>query len=200
MSINELLVQNLFLLITALALFLTAAVVSYIAIYRKYQSLKMHLESDEKERMDAFTAKAEKEAQRIIKEAQAKAQLILHDASDIKEAFAGVENETRAAVLAEAKNDTGELLKRISDEITSEVHKEIGDFKTGLQAGVVKTSTNVNKELENYKEQKIKEMESVINSAISDVSLRLLGRSINPEEHRSIIIKVLEEAKRTHGF
>jgi hypothetical protein len=59
---------------------------------------------------------------------------------------------------------------------------------------------NIEKEIEDYKEQRIKEMDQAVNALVQKVSQKTLNKSIPLEDHNNLVIESLEKAKEEGIF
>jgi uncharacterized protein (UPF0333 family) len=96
---------------------------------------------------------------------------------------------------------TGETLKSI-DEI---VQKELADFREVLKKETVQSEdivlkraneeyVKIKKDIDAYREEKIKEINLAVNQMILKVSEEVLGKALNMNEHQKLITDSLEQA------
>lgn len=118
------------------------------------------------------------------------------------------------SVLEELKKQNADQIKHISEDLEKEAVSEISEFKGVLEKQTVQAEQLVsqkveqeyqaiNKELQEYKDQQFKKIDESIYKVLQEVSIAVIGKSLNLDDQQSIIRHALEEAKKegdfTHG-
>lgn len=116
------------------------------------------------------------------------------------------------SIIAEAY---GEEIQKIASEIALEFKNEalveMTRFKKELEEKIVIVEGAAEKvladeydeikaEIARYKESKIAQIDSIAREILTDVSKKVLGKSIDLRAHEDLVIKALEDAKRQNIF
>ena len=105
----------------------------------------------------------------------------------------------------------GKVLLSVPNNINNSIVSAIQSFSfslqnqfTNAQKKMLEDFTNLYKsseaDIENYKRERLKVLDSLILKVIEEVSLRVLGKEISVEEHEKLVLKALEEAKRKNAL
>lgn len=203
------------LLLTFLAtvLILTAALALLILSYE--QALKQ-LQKLGKEKED-LRERAQKRASLLLDEARERALAIIEQAAivrdDAKEEVRRAMQATSQDLLAkyhgmldDLKEENINLFKNVSKDIKEGAVHEVGDFQTGLHQETIAAQKLVEekirlawekaeKEIEAYKQEKLKAIDDSLDRVLQFVTKRLLGKTISLQDHEDLVLKALEEAK-----
>jgi|GEM_PF-3755748 len=106
-----------------------------------------------------------------LKETTASAQ------EELLRVFAGIATFLKAEVMAQSKV-FGALVDRAVDNVQKEYRSQ----------------------LEAYRQQSLKKIEESLFNLIEEVASKVIGKSLTREEHESLVIKALEEAKKDNVF
>jgi predicted metal-dependent phosphoesterase TrpH len=114
-----------------------------------------------------------------------------------------IQNETQAAAhnfrssyQHELKKLTDQSLhdfQNISKELQEALHKQVNEFHSSMLPAL-------EKELDSYKEARIKQTEQMIKGIIQKVSQEVLSKSISVDDHQKLLIDSLDKAKREGMF
>lgn len=114
-----------------------------------------------------------------------------------------IQNETQTAAHNFRESYQHELKKltdqslhdfqNISKELQESLHKQVNEFHTAMLPAL-------EKELENYKQARIKQTEQMIKGIIQKVSQEVLSKSISLDDHQKLLIDSLDKAKREGMF
>lgn len=161
------------------------------------------------EKQESELADSQGEAERILTEAREKAQRIVTEAEVFTDDFSKKFYQSLNEAIGSLGQESTEVMHKVSQDIKSQASEEMGELRKTLEEEL-KTSQatvrqnideelkNVKVEIEKYKQAKFQEAEQNIAAAISDVARRVLQMSIDPKEHKELIIRSLEEAKKEH--
>ena len=104
-------------------------------------------------------------------------------------------------------NQTKENFRKMTD-LAAKSGEDLADFIKKQEEAIVKESqylvaTNVlkmEKEMENYRQNQIKKLDSKINSVLVEVSKQVLGKAVDLKNHQELIIEALDKAKAENLF
>lgn len=115
---------------------------------------------------------------------------------DIQNETAAAAHNFRTSYQHELKQLTDQSLadfKHISKELQDSMQKQAADFHTNMLPAL-------EKELESYKQERIKQTEQMIKGIIQKVSQQVLNKTISIDDHQKLLIDSLEKAKREGIF
>lgn len=166
--------------------------------------------------------KLKKISQREKKEERQKEEEILDEARKKSYEIVSIAYEKAGKVLSQTENvdkKLNEKLKKAYEdafsitrgEVRDAIDREIGELKTSLEketfAGEAEVKEKISQdylkleaELEAYKAKKFEEIEGIALKIAKDAVYKFLGNSISLEQHRDLIVKSLEEAKKANVF
>lgn len=96
--------------------------------------------------------------------------------------------ETQRILLEEARKRTDQLSAKLGEDIK-------GLYSSALRP-VIKKVEEVEREIENYKKEKMKEVEEKIYQIIRDVAKKIIGKTIDLSTHEKLVIEALEKARK----
>lgn len=97
------------------------------------------------------------------------------------------------ASLQQVANTSITEFQHVTRELQSDLHKQIQEFHNTLLPGL-------QKELDAYKQSRMKQAEQTISRIIQEVSQDILNKSISFEDHQKLMTESLEKAKREGMF
>lgn len=202
------------LVVAAFSLLTIALVVLYIKLLLKYQTVK---EIAEKNAETVNLEETQKRAKIMIEEARVKAGEIITQAeiftTNQKNSLVGeIGKSTQIYVdkyqqaLKFAEEEAVRMISGIPDQVKSEVVVRIDKFTSGvesellnaqksIQAAVKDSYQKAEKEVENYKLERLKQVDDSIMKMVEDVSRKVLAKEITSDEHEKLVMKALEKAK-----
>jgi hypothetical protein len=177
----EFLLLYLFLITTLiLALALVWVYVSYRQFMKQYFSLKREAEALRTQQLHGEKA-LETERQALAEELAKINEVNIREYSQV---FKQAQDQTKTSLEAVAKEARDASLAEV---------KSIGQL---LKQAVESERARVAKELESYKTEKLKQIDTQAEKIIADLSSKVIGEAIDPKKHSELIIKALEEAKK----
>lgn len=208
------------LAIAGMALLLVGVIILYLGLVRKYLGLRDAKDKD----LDPHTilSKAQKRSQEILEDAHRTATEIVGRAEKFLSAQEGkVAKELEKASesyanyfkdsLRRVEDDAKKTLDNVPEEIKKIYATEIVNIRTTLEAELSKAREDsrqivleaykkAESEVENYKKQRLNQIDESIIIILQEVARKVLSREINQEEHEKLVMKALQEAKRQHVF
>lgn len=115
---------------------------------------------------------------------------------DIQNETATAAQTFRASYQHELKKLTDQSLndfQNISKEMQESLHKQVSEFHNTMLPAL-------EKELEEYKQARIKQTETMIKGIILKVSQQVLNKTISVDDHQKLLVDSLEKAKREGMF
>lgn len=111
------------------------------------------------------------------------------------------ENIKKSLLEIEKMNrQTSRLLLGASKQKIEALEKEIREIFQALKINLVKKQTEIENSLENYKNERLKEIEEEIFQILNEVAIKILGKAIDLSTHEELVIKSLEKAKKEKLF
>lgn len=111
---------------------------------------------------------------------------------DYKEALADVKKTALESTEAELQKEIKSFREVITEEIIDS-HKKI-------ESQTLEEMAEVNRQMEAYKAEQIKLIESQINQIIQKMTKEIIGKSLSLNEHQDIVMEALEKAKKEGAF
>lgn len=188
-------------------IFLTVLLAVFIA---RYEKQRRALEELKKQRSD-IEFQARQKALRLLDEARDKAMKIIIEATS----KADKDQINISAQLHEVAQQQQEIYKQMLQNVSKTVEGEAMREITGLTQSLEKETIEVQKsieeklqeqynktavELDQYKINKLKEINLRLVDMLSDISRTLIGKSLSTDEHTEVVVKTLAEAKKKYGL
>lgn len=211
----------LFGIFLLLAIMIVVLMVGTYKLFSKYELMSQHLEQMESEKqVSAMTirAKAEEEAQEILKDARIKSQRLVEDAQmfsttgskKLQDALDFMLQDQTRAFTDEMKNARAETEKRllsVADEVNQMAATELKVFANTLQEQTKKTQAeaaaniqqvfaSMGEEVEKYKKARLVMVDQVVRDMVLKVAREVMGETLTISDHETLVIKALEEAKK----
>lgn len=211
----------LFGIFLLLAIMIVVLMVGTYKLFSKYELMSQHLEQMEAEKQDsvaAIKAKAEEEAQEILKDARIKSQRLVEDAQmfsttgskKLQDALDFMLQDQTRAFTDEMKNARAETEKRllsVADEVNQMAATELKVFANTLQEQTKKTQAeaaaniqqvfaSMGEEVEKYKKARLAMVDQVVRDMVLKVAREVMGETLTMSDHETLVFKALEEAKK----
>lgn len=203
----------------------TMSLTADLVLFLFVGSYMMKLYSREKE-LEKREKKADTEYHQVVDDALSKERRILEDATTeanqiisetefvsqaskdsidaaLDQMKKDIQNETQAAAhnfrtsyqheLQKLTNQSLHDFQNISKELQDALHKQVSEFHTSMLPAL-------EKELDSYKQARIKQTEQMIKGIIQKVSQDVLSKSISLDDHQKLLIDSLDKAKREGMF
>jgi F0F1-type ATP synthase membrane subunit b/b' len=110
---------------------------------------------------------------------------------ETKKSFLEIEKESRQ-ILQVLLKETKEKIKKLEEEI--------GIISQETRKSFIEKRNEIEILLENYKKEKIKEIDERIFQLLVDITKKVLGKAIDLSTHEELVIKALEKAKKENFF
>jgi hypothetical protein len=115
------------------------------------------------------------------------------------------------AELQQVKNYNIKTLTNVSKDIESNTSSQLTGYVKALEEETVESEKTINKKIDasykmvqdeviEYKNEQLKKIDANIESLLKKISIEVLERTITPQDHKDIILKMLEEAKSESLF
>ncbi|OGM10670.1 hypothetical protein A2159_02430 [Candidatus Woesebacteria bacterium RBG_13_34_9] len=211
----------LIILVTVSVLLLCVGItISYLRLIAKYNDLKEG--KDKKIDPQTLINQAQAQSGKIIEEANLKSKEIISSAENFITTYNSNLNEELAKatqsytlkyqdMLAQTQGESIKLLQNIPEDIKKVFIQEIASIRSAIQVEVGKAQTDARNlvvdayrkaeaEAQNYKKQRMKQVDDAVVMILKDVARKVLSKEISKEEHEKLVIKALEEARRENIF
>ena len=166
--------------------------------------------------------RARKESISIISGAEKEAEHILGSAGKLKvktekevertlREFSMAEGAKLSEISREFNLAYRDMLREVKDLIHAYTRESIGEFRHSLEReyphylkemkeGIHSSQKAAEKEIQEYKEEAMKKVESSLPKMVASISREVIGRSLSLEDHTGVVLRALERAKREHFF
>lgn len=225
MTIDPTVFFNLILILVILTITLVVIVVSHVRMLNKFHSLQKEddrLKQHEQKKSLEILEDARKKAEKIISSAhfadenlkkEFQEQLKTVSQNQIKafekESFDFLKAYQKE--LQDSKFDTIKIVNNLSKNIEKDVVSELNDFKEVLkketyvsqkivEGKIEEEYGQTQKEIEDYKAERIKKVEDQIYNIIQTVAILVLGKAISLSDHETLVIDSLNKAKQEKVF
>lgn len=165
---------------------------------------------------------ANKEATQIISDTGKKASDILEEmegmSEESKQKLSDTLSKTSANLLKiyetnikKQKSESLQALANLTENIDKSLSKEVGEFEKLLREETVESKEKIREkllkkyekldnELQDYKSRRMKELDSSLYDILYNVTEEVLGKGLNMDEHRKLILESLDDAKKRDLF
>lgn len=188
--------------------------VGYVVLLFKYMDLRSKRKTYEKEALERSQKIIDRsivEASSIISKAQVLGEEVRTKISDSTSQISDNQKEIYQKVLNEVRNQLYEVVQKASQDIKNDAQEEIASFANSVREETIATETevktkisqeyvNLERDLEEYKRTKMLETAEQVEKLISVVSKKVFSESLTPENHKDLILRALEEAKKNNVF
>jgi F0F1-type ATP synthase membrane subunit b/b' len=222
-TFDQTIIYALLLTIVALVMLGVGLIIVYIRSVKKYNELRDKKEAKEPNAdPQVILANAQNKSQQILQDAStraneiiSKAQVFTGDqegkiAAEIEKAsqmYAGSYQESLKALESKAVT----MMQTIPNEVKDVLLREITNIRTTIQSQIQKAQSDARQivvdaykkaedEVVNYKKQRLKQVDESIVVILQDIARKVLSKEISKEEHEKLVMKALEEAKRSGAF
>jgi flagellar biosynthesis/type III secretory pathway protein FliH len=114
-----------------------------------------------------------------------------------------IQNETTAAA-HNFRSSYQQELKKLTDQSLNDFQTISKELQEGLHKQVTEFHNNMlpslEKELDEYKQSRIKQTEQSIKGIVQKVSQQVLNKSISTDDHQKLLLESLDKAKREGIF
>lgn len=116
---------------------------------------------------------------------------MLNVVEEIKKSFLEIEKTNR---------EVSQSILTMSQQKIEELEKQIKEISRDLKINLAKKQSEIDNFLENYKKERLKEIDEKIFQIISEVAIKTLGKAIDFSSHEELVIRALEKAKKEKFF
>jgi vacuolar-type H+-ATPase subunit H len=210
----QLLLFVVVMLTAALGLVIGLVAFSYRQLIKKYYLLK---EQEEKE-----AESSREESEKIVTDAEARAKKIIEEATDLGkklqtdlllELEQAKKEQAKAyqAILDTVQKESYNMVNNISDDVKKQISLELARFLKSLEGEIGKSQEavmgalkseyqKVQVEIRQYQDEMQKRVDESVYKILETVANRVLGKTIELEEHEELVMKALNDAKRENLF
>jgi len=163
-----------------------------VTLNQNIQNFTSQLTEFYSKEISAFPIKMEKQLSQINKVTDEIQDKLLKETENKIAGFSNTYLKGQDLLFQEIKNKTEELSKNIADEI----HWLYQASLEPLSEKVVQVEKNI----DNYKKEKIKEIDQRIYEIIKQVAKKTIGKTIDLSLHENLVIEALEKSKKEKFF
>lgn len=102
--------------------------------------------------------------------------------------------------IEKTNREVSQSILTMSQQKIEELEKQIKEISRDLKTNLAKKQSEIDNFLENYKKERLKEIDEKIFQIISEVAIKTLGKAIDFSSHEELVIRALEKAKREKFF
>ena len=176
----------------------------------KFISERSKVEELKKQRSE-IEYQARQKALRLLDEARDKAMSIIIDATSRADKDKISISDQLQQVAKEQQEIYKQMLLNVSKNVESEALREINGLTQSLEKETIEVQKSIEEklqveynrtasELDQYKINKLKEINLRLVDMISDISRTLIGKGLNSDEHTELVIRTLADAKKKYGL
>lgn len=206
----------LILILVSLVLLLIGIVTHYLRLVNEFSNYRRGLEKTTDPQV--LIAQAQRQAQKILEEAYTQSRQIISKTEDFLKKEEGelakeldkstdVYTKLYQDALSSSQKQSLQMLQNLPQDIKITLISAVDSFRISLTQEVTKAQATANAglreayskafdELQKYKEDRMKQVDSSILSIVRQVSERVISKDIDVEEHEKLVLRSLEEAKR----
>jgi len=156
---------------------------------------------------EKFIAEAEIEARQTLLNASKKSSEILEKTEffkkDLEEDFEGILKSSFdqirkevGLVFKEASDDFTMQAKRDMELFSNNLHSETENIKGVITEGITGSIKNVEAEIDSYRVERIKNIDKEIQTKVDSISKDVLGKSLDINDHLTLVKQSLTNAKK----
>lgn len=99
-------------------------------------------------------------------------------------------------VISELSRQAAEETKKISEALPEELARKFGEIYQSAKGTLNNKVLKTEKEIENYKKERFKEMDRKIYKILGEVAKKTIGKTIDLSDHEKLVMEALEKAKK----
>lgn len=144
--------------------------------------------------------KASNKSSDIVKKAELfKGDLEGYFETALKESFDDIRREV-SVIFKRASEDFSSEAKRDMQEFSSNLHSETESIKGIITEGITSAIKKAEMEVDEYRVQRIKNIDKEIKERVDSISKEILGKSLDIEDHLKLVTESLGKAKEENVF
>lgn len=112
-------------------------------------------------------------------------------------------NETKADSIKQVNNISNNIGKDavlVLKQLTEDFQNEISSFRKIASGKINVFYQQTEKEIKEYKDEKLEEIDDKINAVIRQAAEEVIGKSLDTESHQELVLDALEKAKKEKFF
>jgi len=160
-----------------------------VDFYKKEIALLSQLLEKEALEMSAFNEKVQ---ERILKGAEEKLKTLKEEVEKEISDFRKIQSRSQALLTQKVKNE----IERLSSGMVEQINSIYQSTSEKMNEKILKKE----KEIEEYKREKIKELDQKIYQIITEVAKKTIGKTIDVSTHEELVMEALEKAKKEKFF
>ncbi len=173
----------------------SGVVAAYKGLANESEKIKNHislfLEQTQKEMTQIYKTGLEARNQ-LSKEAERNISTMVEEIKKTIEAVSKSGEDTRNLLIDQAKKSASEMGQNVSKEISS-IYRSAEEM---LKSRIIESE----KQIEDYKNEKLRELDNNIYKIINEVAKSTIGKTIDLSTHEELVTKSLQQAKRDGLF
>ena len=103
-------------------------------------------------------------------------------------------------IIKGASLEAAELTKKIALDVEETALVQIKEMAAAIRQEVTDSKKAVDAELLEYKKQRMADIDEQVSALVVETSKKILGQAIDIRSHEELVIKALEDAKRSNIF
>jgi F0F1-type ATP synthase membrane subunit b/b' len=99
-------------------------------------------------------------------------------------------------IVSEISQQAAEEIKKVSGVLSEELAQKFGGIYQLTKGTLNNKVAETEKEIENYKKERLKEIDRKIYQLLAKVAKKTIGKAIDLSDHEKLVIEALEKAKK----
>lgn len=157
--------------------------------------------------IDYFIEIWRKQFEEISREIQSKSSEALRElVNESKTRVTNLDQEIQKEIseLNKISSDAQDLLlqgtKEVTNKLSQDLSKEIFQAYKSVEGNLNQQIVDMKKEVENYKEEKLRDVDEKIYQILGKVAKKTMGKTVDLSTHEELVMEVLEKAKKEEFF
>lgn len=186
-----------------LTIFVAILLREYLRLHSSYEKLqkeRVDVEYKARQRAVQLVEEARNRAEEIMQKATAQALAEQRDVSADLHKISSEQQEMYTKMLQNISKDVEVEAVREFQELKMAIGKESETLQSELRTKLRAEYEQAQKELEAFKQARLREIKAGLTEMVIDISRTLVGRSIPSEVHTEFAEKLLTEGKQKYGL
>lgn len=100
-------------------------------------------------------------------------------------------------IINSAKSEADKITSKVALDIEETAIAQIKEMSKRINEQTIASAEAVKAELDAYKKQKMVEIDREVKEMVTEISKKLIGEAIDLRTHEELVIRALEDAKRS---
>lgn len=222
MNIDPVIIYLSLFTISSLVLLMIGLLIAYLNLLGKFTKSKKETPADSKDSVDSLFDDTKARLQSILETASASSKQMLSSTQYLTEKqLKTFEDEVNKSVamylnlyqrtLENLEKETVREIKSIPEVLRRDMGTQLDTVSAGFKSDIVKIASdiknslnlaykNIEIDIEEYKKARLTQVDKSIADIILQIARKVLVKEINRDEHEKLVMKALEDAKKSGMF